>query len=151
LGAVLSEGWSPRMSGLRLETQRELFILLGEKTAQIYVGSSDIVSGLPTVTGKHCLAGSRGQHRKSMSELPTCVGTSDGSALLTLAGTAGTRARQSWRRDFRRLSGLPTRARAELNVGTSDSRRDFRRSQFSRSTSGVPTHVGSSDTRSHRG
>ena len=74
-----------------------------------------------------------------MSELPTSVGTSDGSALLMLAGTAGTRARQSWRRDFRRLSGLPTHARAELNVGTSDvhsfraARREFR------PTSGLPT------------
>jgi len=73
------------------------------------------------------------------------VGTSDVSALLTEVGTAGARARQKFAEDL--ASGLPTRACAELSVGSSDSCRDFRRPQSPRSTSAVPTHVRTSDAR----
>jgi len=71
------------------------------------------------------------------------------SALLTLVGTAGTRAREQPAKVL--ASGLPTRARAELNVGTFDSRRDFRRSQSSRSTSGVSTCVTEGKPKCKRG
>jgi len=98
---------------------------------------------------KHCATGNLGQRRRAKSELPTCVGTSDASALLTLVGTAGARAREqpakvlasglptlvgtsdtcahkTQRRDLRRTSGLPTFTVFAQHVGSSDPRRDFR-------------------------
>jgi len=74
-----------------------------------------------------------------VSELPTCVGTSDGSTLLTLAGTVGTRAGQARRQDFRRVraqnstSGLPT------HVGTSDAHSSRAAHREFRPASGLPT------------
>ena len=98
---------------------------------------------------KHCTTCILSQRRKSVSELPTYVGTSDASALLTQAGTVGARAgkqpakvlasglptlvgtsdtcaRRTQRRDFRLTSGLPTFTVFAQHVGSSDPRRDFR-------------------------
>ena len=66
-----------------------------------------------------------------MLEVPTYVGTSDASALLTHARTTGT-------------SGRAEQPRG-LDVGTSDDCQDLRHVRARDLASGVPTYVGISD------
>jgi len=139
LGAVWPSVCRNEMSGQRLEVRRGVFI--PQVKIEPFRSTSEVptqIPGLPTYEENTVHNRSEVRVCKSVSELLTNVGTSDGH-------------------HFRRTSGLPTgtvnqtanTAEAEtpglgqVSVGTPGERRDFRRSE-------LPANVGTSDEHRQR-
>jgi len=139
LGAVWPSVCRNEMSGQRLEVRRGVFI--PQVKIEPFRSTSEVptqIPGLPTYEENTVHNRSEVRVCKSVSELLTNVGTSDGH-------------------HFRRTSGLPTgtvnqtanTAEAEtpglgqVSVGTPGERRDFRRSE-------LPANVGTSDVHRQR-
>ena len=130
MGAVWPSVCRNEMSGQRLEVRRGVFI--PQVKIEPFRSTSEVptqIPGLPTYEENTVHNRSEVRVCKSVSELLTNVGTSDGH-------------------HFRRTSGLPT-------VITSDDRRDFRRTQtvgklVEPSMPGLPAWVGTSDCREFR-
>ena len=139
MGAVWPSVCRNEMSGQRLEVRRGVFI--PQVKIEPFRSTSEVptqIPGLPTYEENTVHNRSEVRVCKSVSELLTNVGTSDGH-------------------HFRRTSGLPTgtvnqtanTAEAEtpglgqVSVGTPGERRDFRRSE-------LPANVGTSDVHRQR-
>ena len=174
MGAVWPSVCRNEMSGQRLEVRRGVFI--PQVKIEPFRSTSEVptqIPGLPTYEENTVHNRSEVRVCKSVSELLTNVGTSDGhhfrrtsglptgtvnqTANTAEAGTPGlgqvSVGTPGERRDFRRAQTASSQKNHRcwdcwlgsglLTVGTSDTRRDFR-------LSGVPTHVGTSDVHSHR-
>ena len=139
MGAVWPSVCRNEMSGQRLEVRRGVFI--PQVKIEPFRSTSEVptqIPGLPTYEENTVHNRSEVRVCKSVSELLTNVGTSDGH-------------------HFRRTSGLPTgtvnqtdntaEARTpglgQVTVGTPGERRDFRRSK-------LPANVGTSDVHRQR-
>ena len=134
MGAVWLSVCRNEMSGQRLEWRRWVFI--PQVKIEPFRSTSEVpmqIPGLPTYEENTVHNGSEVRACKSVSELLTNIGTSDGHHFRRTSGLPTGTVNQTANTSDARTPGL-----GQVSVGTSSKRRDLRRSE-------LPTIVGTSD------